>query len=124
VTTSAETETGNSNKLSGQYQPVSADAFQDKFIPQEAVFVCSQQIELLQKEQYLTLTFNRTTIQKPESFYTAHATVAGPPHQAYFLDGHKGTGEHHDKKWIVEKLQNVSTILYVIYQILINDLLQ
>jgi len=35
------------NKLNGVYKPSSSDSFHNVFIPQEAVFVQSKQIELL-----------------------------------------------------------------------------
>jgi hypothetical protein len=94
------------NKLNGTYKPSSSDAFRDRFIPQEAVFVQSKQIELLKAEEDLTLTFDGTTIRSNESFYTAHATT--PSRQSFFLDGHEGNGESHDRKWITDNLMKVS----------------
>src|SRR6266511_1764060 len=79
------------NKLNGIYKPSSSDLFHDSFIPQEAVFVRSKQIELLRAEENLTLTFDGTTIRSNDSFYTAHATT--PSRQSFFLDGHEGSGE-------------------------------
>ena len=76
------------NKLNGIYKPSSSDLFHDSFIPQEAVFVRSKQIELLRAEENLTLTFDGTTIRSNDSFYTAHATT--PSRQSFFLDGHEG----------------------------------
>lgn len=93
-------------KLNGMYKPSSSDAFCDTFIPQEAVFVQSKQIELLKGEENLTLTFDGTTIRCNESFYTAHATTSS--RQSFFLDGHEGSGESHDRKWITDNLMKVS----------------
>ena len=93
-------------KLNGSYKPSSADNFRDKIIPLEAAFVCKEQIGLLKQESNLTLTFDGTTIQKPELFYTAHATT--PSRKSYFLDGHEDTGEHHNTEWIKSKLMKVS----------------
>jgi hypothetical protein len=92
-------------KLNGIYKPTSGDVFRDQHIPKEAAFVRNRQIEILKKEENLTLTFDGTTIRKPESFYTAHATT--PLRATYFLDGHGGTGEHHNTEWIVDKLLKV-----------------
>jgi len=89
----------------GWYKRTGSDEFHNKFIPQEAVYVRDLQIKLLKAEENLTLTFDGTTIRKPESFYTAHATT--PSRQSYFLDGHEGTGEHHDMAWIMDKLLTV-----------------
>ena len=92
-------------KLNGIYQPTSGDAFRDLHIPNEAAFVRNKQIELLKKEENLTLTFDGTTTRKQESFYTAHATT--PARDTYFLDGHEGSGEHHNTELIVDKLLTV-----------------
>lgn len=62
-------------KLSGTYKPTSGDTFFDKHIPKEGAFVRNHQIEILKKEENLTLTFNGTTTRKLHSFYTAHATT-------------------------------------------------
>lgn len=93
-------------KLNGTYKPSSSDTFRDSFIPQEAVFVQSKQIELLKAEEDLTLTFDGTTIRSNESFYTAHATT--PSRQSFFLDGHEGSGESHNRKWITDNLMKVN----------------
>ncbi|KAF8817235.1 hypothetical protein BYT27DRAFT_7075277 [Phlegmacium glaucopus] len=90
------------NKLNSTYKPKSSDAFRDSFIPQEAVFVQSKQIELLKAEEDLTLTFDGTTICSNESFYTAHATTSS--RKSFFLDGHEGSGESHNRKWITDNL--------------------
>jgi hypothetical protein len=91
--------------LNGQYHPTSSDLFEQKFIPQEAVYVREKQIELLKKEHNLTLTFDGTTTRKPQSFYTAHATT--PSRKVHFLDGYEGTDKHHTKGWIKDKLLTV-----------------
>lgn len=92
-------------KLNGIYRPTSSNVFCDKYIPSEASFVRKSQIEILKKEENLTLTFDGTTSRRQESFYTAHATT--PARETYFLDGHEGTGEHHDTAWIMDKLLKV-----------------
>lgn len=97
-------------KLNGIYKPTSGDTFCDSHIPKEAAFVCNSQINLLKKEENLTLTFNGTTIRKQESFYMAHATT--PAQDTYFFDGHQGTGKHHNAEWIMDKLLKIC--LYVI----------
>jgi len=96
-------------KLNGIYKPTSGDVFRDQHIPKEAAFVRNRQIEVLKKEENLTLTFDGTTIRKQESFYTAHATT--PARDTYFLDGHQGTGEHHNTEWVVDKLLKVNQSL-------------
>ena len=94
-------------KLNGIYKLTSGDTFCDSYIPKEAAFVRDRQIDLLTKEDNLTLTFDGTTIRKQESFYTAHATT--PARETYFLDGHQGTGEHHNADWIMDRLLKVRT---------------
>ena len=101
-------------KLNGIYKPSSSDLFCDTFIPQEAVFVQSEQIELLKAEEDLTLTFDGTTIRINESFYTAHVTT--PSWRSFFLDGHKGSGESHNRKWITDNLMKVSQPTYDSWQ--------
>lgn len=95
-------------KLNGVYKPTCADVFRDQYIPQEAAFVRNSQVELLQKEENLTLTFDGTTTRNQESFYTAHATT--PARNTYFLDGHQGTGEHHNAAWIMDRLLEVCSL--------------
>lgn len=77
-------------KLNGMYKPSGSDLFHGTFIPQEAVFIQSKQIELLKAEKNLTLTFNGTTIRINDSFYTVHATT--PSQQSFLLDGYEGGG--------------------------------
>ena len=93
------------HKLNGIYKPTSSTTFRDDYIPKEAAFVRNRQIDLLKKEENLTLTFDGTTIRIQDSFYTAHATT--PARNTYLLDGHQGTGEHHDAAWIMDKLLKV-----------------
>jgi hypothetical protein len=89
----------------GRYKHTGSDEFRNKFIPQEAVYVRDLQLKLLKSEENLTLTFDGTTIRKPQSFYTAHATTSS--RQSYFLDGHEGSSERHDTVWIMDKLMTV-----------------
>lgn len=96
------------HKLNGQYKPSSSDMFRDNYIPKEASLVRRKQLDILKREENLTLTFDGTTIRKQESFYTAHATT--PSRDTYFFDGHQGTGEHHNKAWIMDKLLQVRDI--------------
>ncbi|KAF8221637.1 hypothetical protein L208DRAFT_1426591 [Tricholoma matsutake] len=56
-----------------------------------AAFVPEKQISLLKKEHNLTLTFDGTTICKPESFYVAHAMT--PQQKSFLLDANQGNGE-------------------------------
>ena len=92
-------------KLNGIYKHTSDDTFCDGYIPKEAAFVRNSQINLLKKEENLTLTFDGTTIRRQESFYTAHATT--PARETYFLNGHQGMGKHHNADWIMDKLLKV-----------------
>lgn len=81
-------------KLNPSYHPHNSDDFTDWFIPQEAAFVPEKQISLLKKEHNLTLTFDGTTICKPESFYVAHAMT--PQQKSFLLDANQGNGEWHN----------------------------
>jgi len=99
----------------GRYKRAGSDEFRNKFIPQEAVYVRDLQLKLLKSEENLTLTFDGTTIRKPQSFYTAHATT--PSRQSFFLDGHEGSGEHHNTEWIMDKLLTVRQSIEIIFRL-------
>ncbi|KAJ6607061.1 ribonuclease H-like domain-containing protein [Mycena sp. CBHHK59/15] len=88
--------------LNPQYNPKNASAFAEKIIPREAVFVRDKQVKTLQNCDNLVLTFDGTSIRKPASFYTAHAST--PDRRSFFLDGHVGSDERHTADWITEKL--------------------
>jgi hypothetical protein len=103
--------------LNGQYHPTSTDAFANKHIPSEAVYVREKQIEILRDTPNLTLTFDGNTIRKPHSIYTVHATT--PEQVSYFLDGHEGSGERHTKEWITNKLLMVCNCLKICLIVLI-----
>ena len=96
--------------LDPNYHPTSSDSFVEKYISQEAVYVRERQLERLKEEENLTLTFDGTTIRKPKSFYTAHATTT--VRDSYLLDAHEGTGECHDKNWIMDKLLRSALALF------------
>jgi len=93
------------NILNGTYKPSSANDFRNTIIPREAAFVRDEQIQLLRKEENLTLTFDGTSIRKAESFYSAHATT--PARNSFFLDAHEGSGDHHNTEWIKARLLKV-----------------
>lgn len=94
--------------LNGIYHPTPSDAFSDKHIPSEAVFVREKQIKILQGINNLTLTFDGNTTRKPHSIYTVHATT--PSRVTYFLDGHEGSSERHTQEWVTNKLLYVSYV--------------
>jgi hypothetical protein len=99
------------NLLNPQYHPTSASSFANNHIPPcEAVDVRRKQIELLKNESNITLTFDGTSILKPESISTAHATT--PSCVSYLLDGHGGGhnegDKSHDMPWIKNSLFIVS----------------
>lgn len=91
--------------LNGVYHPTPSDAFSDKHIPSEAVFVREKQIEILRKIDNLTLTFDGNTTRKPHSIYTVHATT--PTRVTYFLGAHEGSSERHTQEWVTNKLRHV-----------------
>jgi hypothetical protein len=91
--------------LNGLYHPTPSDAFSDKHIPSEAVFVREKQIKILRGINNLTLTFDGNTTRKPHSIYTVHATT--PSRVTYFLDAHEGSSERHTQEWVTNKLRHV-----------------
>ncbi|KAM6488823.1 Ribonuclease H-like domain containing protein [Amanita muscaria] len=92
--------------LNSDYHPTSSSTFSHDLIPKEAAYVRSQQIELLKLQKNLTLTFDGTTIRKPQSLYTVHAIT--PLREIYFVDGHEGSNAHHTTAWLKDKL--ISTL--------------
>jgi hypothetical protein len=99
--------------LNNMYHPTSADAFADKHIPREAVYVREKQIERLRTINNLTLTFDGNTTRKPQSIYTVHATT--PSRESYFLDTHEGSDERHTTEWVKDKLLKVYFVLFLLY---------
>ncbi|KAF6748269.1 ribonuclease H-like domain-containing protein [Ephemerocybe angulata] len=90
--------------IKGTYRFPSSTDFVTKYIPQEAAFVKQQTLERLQGERNLTMTFDGTTIRKPTSLYTVHATTA--KRETYFLSGHHDgpKSKSHNAIWVTEKL--------------------
>jgi len=97
--------------LNPNYHPTSSSTFAHDLIPKEAAYVRSQQIEHLKLQKNLTLTFDGTTIRKPQSLYTVHATT--PLREIYFLDGHEGSDAHHTTAWLKDKLLSVREHSYL-----------
>jgi hypothetical protein len=94
------------------YSPTPATTFKDSYIPQEANWVRDQQIQLLKRTRNLTHTLDGTTIRKPHSFYTTHATT--PQREVFFLGGHgdRVTPERHTTNWISGRLMEVGCYFY------------
>ncbi|KAF7985089.1 hypothetical protein HWV62_8971 [Athelia sp. TMB] len=89
--------------LNGNYNPTSSDTFATNIIPREAIWVHEKTVEVLRKEENLTMTFDGGSTRKPDDYTTAHATTA-VTRQSYFLDAHAGQGESHTAVWMKEKL--------------------
>lgn len=62
-------------------------------------------LNLLQKEDNLTLSFDGGSTQHPELFYIAHVTMQ--EQTSFFLHGHTGSSDSHNTKWIMDKLIKV-----------------
>ena len=88
-----------------KYHPTPSDKFEEEIIPNEAAFVRKQVVEILQKEENLTLTFDGNSTRKPQSVYTVHITTKD--RDSYFLDGYEGSDEHHTAAWIKDKVLKV-----------------
>ena len=99
--------------LNPDYHPTSSSTFSHDLIPKEAAYVRGQQIEHLKLQKNLTLTFDGTTIRKPQSLYTVHAIT--PLREIYFLDGHEGSNAHHTTAWLKDKLISVQEYSYLYY---------
>jgi hypothetical protein len=62
-------------------------------------------MDVLQKEQNLTLTFDGNSTRKPQSVYTVHITTKN--RDSYFVDGYEGSDERHMAAWIKDKVLKV-----------------
>jgi hypothetical protein len=88
-----------------KYHPTPSDKFEEEIIPNEAAFVRKQVMDVLQKEQNLTLTFDGNSTRKPQSVYTVHVTTKN--RDSYFVDGYEGSDERHMAAWIKDKVLKV-----------------
>jgi len=88
-----------------KYHPTPSDKFEEEIIPNKAAFVRKQVMEILQKQENLTLTFDGNSTRKPQSVYTVHITTKD--HDSYFVDGYEGSDEHHTAAWIKDKVLKV-----------------
>jgi hypothetical protein len=88
-----------------KYHPTPSDKFEEEIIPNEAAFVQKQVMEILQKEENLTLTFDGNSTRKPQSVYTVHVTTKD--RDSYFVDGYEGSDEHHTAVWVKDKVLKV-----------------
>ena len=65
----------------------------------------------LQESHDLTLTFDGTSIRKPATLYTTHATT--PSRETYVITGRydeEGKSEHHTAEWVKNKLSLVRAL--------------
>ncbi|KAJ3512736.1 hypothetical protein NMY22_g15246 [Coprinellus aureogranulatus] len=90
--------------LNPNYKPMTSDELIDRHIPAEAAHIRQETIKRLRQEKNLSLTFDGTTIRKPESIYTSHVTT--PSRETYVLSFHhdNGAAEHHTMDWICERI--------------------
>ena len=86
------------------YNPVSGDTFQEKYIPTEAALVFKIHVELLQKSNNLTITFDGGSTCKTQSVYNMHVTT--PQRNVFCIEG----GENIDTKLTADYL---STMLLI-----------
>ncbi|CDO75802.1 hypothetical protein BN946_scf184934.g17 [Trametes cinnabarina] len=94
--------------LNPGYKPSPSDKFTKDYIPKEAAFVRSKQLEEVQKHDNLTITFDGNSTRR-DSIYFVHATT--PHREHYFISGHVGTDEHHTVPWVKSKiLQSIGEI--------------
>jgi hypothetical protein len=89
-----------------KYRVTPSDQFEEKIIPSEAAYVRKQVLQILQKQENLTLTFDGNSTRKAQSLYTVHVTTKD--RQSYFVDAYEGSDERHTAKWIKEKILMVS----------------
>ena len=93
------------NTANPHYNLVSGDTFQENYIPAEAALLCKKQVELLQKSNNLTITFDGGSTQKPQSVYTVHVTT--PRRDIFYIEGEDGTDTKHTAAYLSTMLLRV-----------------
>ena len=79
--------------------------YKDVILPAEQAYVHEKQLELLQTQHYLTLTFDGGTTRRHDGHYTIHACT--PSGKDFFIAMVNGRGQSHTADWIVEHLTQV-----------------
>jgi len=85
--------------------PVMGDTCQEKHIPAEAALVHKKQVELLQKSNNLTITFDGGLTCKLQSVYTVHVTT--PLRDVFFIEREEGTDTKHTTDYLSTMLLRV-----------------
>lgn len=89
-----------------EYVPPTCTAFSEVMLPTEQAYVQKVQLEYLQKQRYLTMTFDGSATRRRHGFYTVHVNTAdGREFLVDMIDGH---GVSHTGAWIKEGLIRVS----------------
>lgn len=81
------------SSLNPRYTPPASTTFTTTLTPAEAAHVRKLQIDALQKERNLTLSYDGRTTRKPQSVYTVHITTQD--RRVYFIDGNEALHESH-----------------------------
>lgn len=87
------------NTLNPHYCLTPSPQFVKKHIPREAAHVCQLTMDVLQKQDNLTLTFDGNSTHSADSVYLVHYTTLND-HRSYLVNGYKGSDEWHDWEWV------------------------
>ena len=92
------------------YVPASRTRLMDDHIMSEQERVRQLQLEHLQAQRHISISFDGGALRSGESLYTVHATTV--TRDVMLLEGQDGTGESHTGAWIAELVLRVSCYLF------------
>lgn len=87
------------------YEPESSTTIVDITIPREAGFVNSKVLEIVRKEDGLTLSFDGGTTRGTESVYTIH--IITQDRRAFLWEGYEASAQSHTAMQLYKKLKEV-----------------
>ncbi|KAL5536596.1 hypothetical protein ACEPAF_419 [Sanghuangporus sanghuang] len=93
----------------GQYQTVSSKFFVNALIPREAAHIHNRQIEILQKSNNLTISFDGGTTAALQSVYTVHVTT--PDRRSYLVEGNEASAQSHTGEHLFRVLDQILTTI-------------
>jgi hypothetical protein len=83
----------------GKYMTPSREKMENEYLPTEALVVQGKQIEILSRQNNLTLSFDGGTSRGREAFWLFHVSSGA---EVYMVYGQEATDESHTGEWIKE----------------------
>ena len=100
------------------YQPASRSTIEDIHIPGEASAVDEKQLEYLQTQSNLTISFDGGTLSSTQANTTIHVTTED--RRVFFFDGIDSTGFSHTGDYYYGCLSTVSSFVHLVRGMLIT----